>query len=294
MTIHGMSLTDPDTGNTMTLIPNDNLNVAVWDVAATAREVVYDRPGQDGQRDNTEFLGAAAVSMELGLKSNIGFTLDTLAPLLHPGVRPLLVVDDDEYPAGPRQILLRFASKVGPYEADNFRLLALGWTAPEGLWEDAAPSTVSVAGPPPADGGLAVGSTGLAVGATGLAITASDSASSRLVTGGGSVKRPFRARLYGPCTGPKLTNDVLTITGKPNGNMIFADSVSVLAGEYIEVDTAAKTATRNSDPTQPVALDWGNSDWWLIQPGENLIRYHPTSADAPVVAVITWTAARMP
>jgi hypothetical protein len=294
MTIQAMSITDPDQGITLPLVPSDDVNVADWDVAATPREVSYPNPGQDGRRDNTLYLDAAAVTMELALKSNIGAQLDVLSALNHPSRRPFLVIDDDEYPGGPRQIRLRFASKTGPYEADNYRLLQLGWTAPGGLWEDQVPSQATVGGSASTGGGLAVGHAGLAIGHAGLAIGSSASGSSLMVTGGGAVRRPFTARLYGPCSGPKLTNDVLTIPGRPNGNIVFPDSVSVAAGDYVEVNTGAKTALRNSDPAQSVPLDWANSDWWLMEPGQNLIRYHPATTSGPVAAVLTWTPARTP
>jgi len=298
MTITGMSITDPAQGVTWTLIPSGDVNVADWDVAAAPREVSYPNPGADGTRDNSQFLGQAAVTLSLGLVGNIGAQLDLLSLLNHPSRRPYLVIDDDEYPGGPRQIQLRFASKQGPYEAATYRIMQLGYVGPTGVWEDQQPTVAVVPGAQPTLGGLAVGSAGLAIGSAGLAISSSaaGSASSMLVYGGGSVPRPFTARLYGPCTGPKLTNDALTIPGQPNGNLVFFDTLSIVAGNYVEVDTGGKTALLNSDPNQSVAgaLDWANSDWWLLQPGQNLVRYHPTTADDVVTAVLAWTPARTP
>jgi hypothetical protein len=106
------------------------------------------------------------------------------------------------------------------------------------------------------------------------------------VTVPGSMRPPWTARLYGPCTGPKLTSDTL------GQDIIFFDSLVLAAGQYVEI-TSGKTANLLSDPAQSVLglVDVPNTDWWTLEPGiANLIRYHPSSGAASG-AVLTFTPA---
>jgi hypothetical protein len=107
------------------------------------------------------------------------------------------------------------------------------------------------------------------------------------VTVAGNQPCWWTAALYGPCTGPKLANDALGV------DLIFADTLVLGSGEFVQVDPLARTAFKNGDPTQPVVinLDLANTSWWQLRPGSNLLRYHPTAAAAGSVAVVSYRPA---
>ena len=62
------------------------------------------------------------------------------------------------------------------------------------------------------------------------------------------------------------------------------------------MDVAARAANLNSDPAQPVLsyLDFASSSWWLMQPGDNDVRYDPATASAGAEADITFRGAWIP
>ena len=87
--------------------------------------------------------------------------------------------------------------------------------------------------------------------------------------------------------GPKLANDSQSL------DLVFADTLSLGSGEFVQIDAQARSAYKNNDPTQNVLplLDFVNSSWWMMQPGSNLLRYHPTSASGGASAVVSYRPA---
>jgi hypothetical protein len=64
------------------------------------------------------------------------------------------------------------------------------------------------------------------------------------------------------------------------------------AGEYVEIDTRARTADLMSLSNSRLnLLDFAVTSWWRIEPGDNQIRYNPTISDAGSAAVITYRPA---
>src|SRR6266487_892697 len=138
MAVTSMVLTDPARGLAYTLIPNDSIHVADYEVTATVRGVSEDHATADGALDTTAFLSAAAVTIDLmavNLGTPVAATLDSLSGLLLPFARPYLVVTDSEW-SSPRQIQLRFDSHTHPYEQDTYRAVQLAFKAPRAVWED--------------------------------------------------------------------------------------------------------------------------------------------------------------
>lgn len=59
----------------------------------------------------------------------------------------------------------------------------------------------------------------------------------------GNGSSDWVARLWGPCVGPRLTNDA---TGEA---IVFKSGFALAANQYIEISSADLTVYANSDPT---------------------------------------------
>jgi hypothetical protein len=295
MTFTTITLTDADSGLSTVIRPRDGVAASTLDVQPAVRVVSDPVAGGDGTRDRTLLMDAAAVTLSLVLYPAADGTrmedfLDELAPLLAPWRRPALICDNDRWD-GPRQLTVRFDSKTGPVDNPDTMSLALSWKAPAGCWTAVGESDFDLPASFEATTGMHMtATTGLHMAAaTGLDMPASNVPSASLVTVGGSLRPPWVARLYGPCTGPKLANDT---TGQ---DFIFTNDLILGAGQYVELDSAARTANLLSDPSQSQLnrVDYANSQWWTLEPGlVNVLRYHPTSGGS-AGAVLTFREAWM-
>jgi hypothetical protein len=135
--------------------------------------------------------------------------------------------------------------------------------------------------------GTATAVTGISVPAGGVVIPATSAPSPSQVTSGGNATSQWTARLYGPCTAPALANDTAGAT------LEFTDSLTLAPGAFVALDSAARTAYLNGDPSQSVLgfLSFATSDWWLIQPGANIIRFYPDAAGAGSQAQLSFRSA---
>lgn len=274
MTITALTLSDPARGLSYVLKPNDAVRVADMEFTATVREVAEDNAGADGSYDTTQWLGAGAVTVTLAAVDTVADVLDAVAQFLVPWSRPYLVVSDDEW-SSDRQVRLRFDSQTHPAELPGYRQVQLAWKAPAGLWEDTSQPVYEIAADVPDLTGLTLtGSNGVSItAASGITFPASTTSGSAIVTVAGSARPRWKAKLYGPCTGPKLTRDD---TGQ---TLNFTDGLSIPDGDYVELDSAAKSALMLSQPDSSVLayLDFAASEWFALDPGSNLLRYHGTT-----------------
>jgi hypothetical protein len=104
MAVTSMTLTDPARGLSYTLIPSDAVRIADFEVTATVRGISEDRAQADGALDTTQWLSAAAVTIDLtavNVTTPVLPTLDQIGGLLLPWARPYLVVTDSEW-SSPR------------------------------------------------------------------------------------------------------------------------------------------------------------------------------------------------
>jgi len=294
VTYTSMTLADPVSGLSSIIQPRDGVSVMTLDVQPGVRAQSDPVPGGDGENDVSEFLAAAALTLTLRLfTSAAGFTaedfIDEIMPLLAPFRRPVLTVTNDQW-ASPRTLTLRFDSKTAPVDNPVSTDVAISWKVPSGVWQDAAPVEYDLAALLAPTGGLhlAAGSGLHSVPVTGVHLTASSGLSPSLVTVAGSAPPPWKAKLYGPCVGPKLANDTAGL------DIAFLDSLVLAAGQYVEI-SSGRTANLLSDPAQSQLglLDFAHTSWWALQPGvTNFIRYHPTSG-AGSGAVLTFSPARL-
>lgn len=247
------------------------------------REVTEPRTDDDGDRDTTALFSGRAVSLELVVvdeRASTEVLLDQVKRFLHPRSRPYLYVTDEGW-SGERRIRLRVDQWDDPYEgygASHSRPLQLQWKAPDGVWEAADLSTVTLA----AD--ITTDSTGLTLPLTfPVAFASTMATGASVIANPGSVPSHFIARLYGPCTAPVLRNET---TGE---QIAFTSELTLSAGQYVEVSTRDRSANLlSTGNTRLGYVDFESTSWWRLEPGDNRVRYAPADADAGSQAVILY------
>ncbi len=232
-------------------------------------------PGMDGEVDTTAHVGARGITAELAVSQvGTGPLVDKLAGVMHPGARYWLYVGRADWPS-ERRILARGASFACP--PSNLRTAQMGFRCPSGLLEDAAEQSVTLS-----PQGSAVGGTtfprafpfafdpGLVPGAA-------------LIDVGGTVSVPPVVDIYGPCTDPLVR---VVTTG---AQMVLRGDIA--AGDFVRIDTAARTILRNNDPNYSVygTLDFAASSWLTLPVGEDVqVVFSPQSSSGGCQAVIRW------
>lgn len=261
--------------------PRPDLILTNLDVPSPAiRSVVTDRVDDDGTEDSTTLYGARAVSVELRVLDRPAALVEEINAFLRPSARPYLYLADDEWPQ-ERRLRLRVDQFSAPMPTTShiFREVQLQWQAPDGVWEGAEPITAEVrAQVDDADGLTFPAEAPWTFPATSPpGISAHDNP--------GTEAAHQVVRLYGPCIGPRWTCDT---TGE---SLIFHDSLVLGLGEFVEVDTRARTVLANGEPdaSRLHHLDFAASSWWRIPPGESVLRFHPVrSAEAGSAALATY------
>lgn len=247
------------------------------------RAVTEDRTGADGQYDTTQYYGGRTVAVEATIWSPA--LLREITTYLSPRLRPCLgVTDPDVYP-GERFLLLRRDNfSPGPINHTSHirRPLLLQWQCPTGMWQGTEPITFELN----AEGGTQAGRTYPETWPRRYPPTAGSGQMRH--TNPGTEAADQTVRLYGPCRGPRYSNDT---TGE---TLAFAGDFSIPSGEYVEINTANHTAYYLSDPAASRAhrLDYAVSTWWRVPPGESAVRYHPVAdVDAGCASVTSYLAA---
>jgi len=278
VTVSSIVLSDPDRGITSQLLPRAGVAFQGLSAAASVRAVSESRQGRHGTRDTTRSFDDAAVSLTLRFFAATRALLDEVGAFCHPAARFYLIIGDTEWDQ-PRQFYLRYDSGNSPIELNKGlnRDVQYQWRGPHGVWEAATPVTAAVPAIVEDDnGGLTWTNTGLIWTNQGLIWSAGSSPSASLIQSEGNVEADWTAQLFGPCTGPKFANDTTGLT------LEFDDDLVLNPGDYVLLDSSDSSALLNGDPSQSVLgnLQFATSDWWLMQPGQNQVRFYPTSASS--------------
>ena len=248
-------------------------------------EDVEQRTDSDGTDDHTAIHGSRAVSMAFrALDDGLDAVIAELGAFMHPGMRPYLHVANTEWIDGERRLRLRAAQGGAPVAGPLYpyaRDVQVQWVAPSGVWEASRETEFAVN----ADAGTAGRVYPMQTPRT---YPPAMSAGLTLHANPGSTFSHQVTRLYGPCVGPRLTNET---TGE---TLSFTSELQLAAGDYLEVDTANRTAflLSDRDASRLNYLDFLTSKWWRLAPGLNQIRYHPLGeVDAGCAAYVTYTPA---
>lgn len=251
-----------------------------------AREVVQNAPDADGTIDTTTYFGARNITCPLVLDSYIsGVALeemeDRLRPFLLPSRRSVLIGLFREG-GSERRAVVRGSQWSGVIDARDHRPVAVQWVCPSGIIESAELHTVT------AGAGGEVAQSGLTFDATpdfsfGGATPASGGA---VATNDGNVPVWPVVTMYGPFSaGTILRNDTTGL------ELEFVSTMSIVAGDYLVVDFAAKTIVNSTGTSYYDSLDFAGSQWWQLAPGENRIYMLPTTFTAPPASfLVEWRA----
>ena len=261
-----------------------NLNLGFPEV----REVSSKRPSANGTFDYTSLFGAKAVSASIGMASELvpGATDQVLEDRLRlwvmPSVRAYLYYRFAAADDWRRVFIRGAAASLGlNFVKNGFRIITLGWKAPDGVNESAT-ETVETVNPGSSiedgrDYDLVFDRTYPASAVIGA----------KPISNLGNAPVYPRVRIYGPCTQPRIENQT---TGKA---LEFDASFSLLAGEFLEIDFQVGTVLLNGNPlnSRYQFVDFAASEWWDLIPGINLIRFYPGSSSAPSVAELRFRSA---
>jgi hypothetical protein len=231
----------------------------------TVREVTNPRPAADGVDDRTMYMGPRAVTANITALVGAGARIDAVGPLfaqyMIPSARPQLHYILDRPGAAERMITVRAANYAGPIVGAVQRDLQLQWVAADPYvydpnWKQATARAGASSGP----GRL------YPLGFPRTYPAGSGSSSVATISTAGDVGIQPRYLIYGPVTNPVLTVTPST-TGTP-GYIRFQPGFVIPAGQWLDIDSAAKTANMNSVATASVlsSVDWMNSSWPVVPP----------------------------
>lgn len=227
------------------------------------RDVVDNRPDQDGIDDRTRYFGARTVSASVKAVHWAGAQLDDVAsrfaPFMVPTARPVLHYVLDR-PGAPERILtLRAADYAFVIDNPDERDIHLQWIASDPIVRDPTVHTAATYTGVSAGAGRRYNLVFPRVYPSG----GGGPASASIYSAGDVAVRPL-LRIYGPVTAP-----VVSFTPSA-GVFAMLPTLTLSGGEYVEVDCAAKTAWRNGNRTLNVLsqVDWAtiaaNGGWPLI------------------------------
>ena len=252
------------------------------------RDVVSNRPSQDGVDDRTQYMGSRAISAAITAMASAGVgkiddVASSFAPFMVPSARPVLHYVLDRSGATERTLTLRSAGYAWPIAGPFQRDIQLQWVAADPVARDpvvqiatAWSGTTGALGrvyPLVFDRAYPVGS--------GVATTGT-------IIGHGDVPiRPY-LRIFGPITAPIAHMQ----QSNPNGGGQVALTNRIDAGHFVGVDTVAHTAYMDDDPAQSVLadLDWANTVWPVLAnaPASTLLSLMGTGTTSSTQVAATW------
>lgn len=280
---------EDDVLGTLTLTPDHGYLVRTLDLGfPEARAVVAPRINANGVDDRTALHGARVVSFTVDCfppadgSASRWSVVERLRAYAHPARRPSLVFVSED--GRERRVTLRGEPPSWPISLPGLdQAVQMVFTAPSGLLEDNAVTTVTVPAVPALTGGR---SYPLRYPRT---YPRGSVAGAVPVTNGEPWGAPtdFVARLWGPCTGPALVN-VTT------GATLSLPGLALTAEQYAEVDVREATIRLNGRANETLYgyQAWGVSSFWQLVGGVNQVRYAPDSYDdASARAEITFRPA---
>jgi hypothetical protein len=226
------------------------------------RAVITDRPDSDGADDRTKYFGARTISVAittlLGAGAQVDAVASAFAPFMVPSARPVFHFVLDRPGATERVVTVRPAGYAWAVAGADERDIQLQFVAADPAFSDPATQTAVTAWTGGAGGGRPYNLTYPRTYPAG-----GGAPTSALIASHGDLPvQPF-LRIYGPVTGPDI--QFVPTTGA-TVHVRFLSSFNIGAGHYVDVDTRAKTALQDGDPTQSVitGLDWVTTRWPVL------------------------------
>lgn len=276
----GRELDLNDSGSTGVIVDTIDVGFPV------VREVTTDLPEQDGEFDETENFSARIVSIS-GVAYPVEFSgsraqiLDGFAPFLNPKARPQLIYAFDE-DVEERAFTLRVQQGSAPISSGRSSAFQYQWKCPDPIAYGLDTNEVDI---PPAAGA----STGRTYPLTFPRVyPAGYGGSGQSFVGvGGTYPTWALLRIFGPCVDPAIYW-LDPETTDPLGIQVVLSGITVDEGDYLEIDTKARTVLLNGDPgaNRYSFVDFANTVWGPLQPVMNLLRFQVSSADVPAIAQV--------
>lgn len=237
-------------------------------------------PGRDGENDITAHFGAAAHTMTLRIRDDLGTSRDALLDQLRrycsPKLRAYLHLTKDGW-TDERRTLVRGVQAPATFDRPGPLPISVGFKAPRGVWE----STVQ-------QSQVLFPATGSAGGADlpwtfPLTLAAGNVPGSSTVTNGGTVDAHPFVDIYGFCTNPIIKN--LT-----TGEQVAFLGLTVQAGDFIRVDMQQQAAFLSNDAglSRYGFLDFTTLSWWGLPPGQSQVAFLPGNPGSTCQAVFYW------
>ena len=257
------------------------------------REVVSNRPDQDGIDDRTRYFGARPVTADVTALRGAGAQIDRIfglfAPFMSPASRPVLHYVLDRPGAPERTITLRAAGFSAPISGADQRDIHMQWVAADPVIR-ASTSTSATAWVPGAFTGEGrvyplVFNRAYPAGTPGP--------TTAVISSPGDVAVQPVLRVYGPITGAAVTIDT-TGAGNPTPHVYvvrFVPGYVIAGGHYVDVDTARKTAVLDGATSVINQIDWLNTTWPSVPvlPYSGLMSLQGTFTALNTQVVATWT-----
>lgn len=250
-------------------------------------EVIQGRPDADGALDGSMFHRERAVTMQLWLVPMDGVVrrsmLDQLKRFLHPRIRPYVIFAEDSTDPTERRVRLRASQWADPLISSAFRSVLVSWVAPDGIIEaNTDEQAISYA----SGSGTELGLTFDALTFDAVTFPATPIIGSTVATNSGTTDAYPLIRIYGDCTEPVIQN-------MTTGKALEFTGLTINAGEFLEIDTRAKTIRYQglASDSRYDKLDFSASSWWVLKPGDNLLRFNPATSGTVSQAQITWRSA---
>lgn len=252
------------------------------------RDVVSNRPDQDGIDDRTQYFGARTITAEITALRSAGAQIDAVAamfaPFMVPSARPILHYVLDRPGAAERTMTLRAAGYSMPIVGADERDIQLQWVAADPAAQDPVEKTATAYAGSSTVSGRTYNLTFPRVYPVGGA-----SPTTGYITTVGDLAIWPHLRFYGPMTGGYV--NIAPATGPVPLLVMFLPSFTIAAGHYVDVATDRRNAWADGDPTQSVVayIDWYNSKWATIPP--NVLHFmglHSNSTSAITQVQATW------
>jgi hypothetical protein len=228
------------------------------------REVVNNRPDQDGLADRTQYMGSRVVSAYIttvaGAAASIDAVASSFAVYMQPSARPVLHYILDRPGTAERTLTLRGAGYSWPVAGPAQRDIQLQWVAADPVCRDPIVKTA----------------------------TATPGGSDTIASAGDVPVRPL-FRVTGPIT---QANIAVTPPVYPAWHLAFASSFTIAAGHHVDIDTDARTVFLDGDPAQPrlANIDWTVTSWQWIppMPSTSTMTLTGTSTSGATQVVAIW------
>jgi len=253
------------------------------------REVVQNRPDQDGVDDRTRYFGSRVVSADIvalaGAGARIDDVADNFAPFMSPAARPVLHYVLDRPGAPERTLTLRASAYAWPIAGPYQRDITLQWVAADPIARDGVTRTATAWAGSSTPPGRQYNLTFNRIYPPGSAAPTSGVIAP---TGDVAVKPVYR--IYGPITKPNVQVRAFDGTNTVTTNMTFLATFTIGSGQWVDIDSANKTATLSDGTSVQAQIDWQATRFTAIgpAPGNATIFLNGTSTTGITQVVASW------